>query len=195
MVTKRDEIKKVKKSNIHDSAIKLFSNKGYFQTSISDISKKANISKGLFYHYYSSKEVLFEEIVLVSIESILNYFPKNEKQEFSDDDLAYFLNKIIIPSLDNNKTKWRLLILLLSQQILFELALKHLTKSKDYIKFENILQKYFKTKGYEKPDIEVKLFTSSLMGICIQYIANPKDFQLTEIMQQFTNRVVLKVKF
>lgn len=64
-MTKRDEIKKVKKSNIHDSAIKLFSNKGYFQTSISDISIKANISKGLFYHYYSSKEVLFEEIVLV----------------------------------------------------------------------------------------------------------------------------------
>ncbi len=43
MMTKRDEIKKVKKSNIHDSAIKLFSNKGYFQTSISDISIKAKM--------------------------------------------------------------------------------------------------------------------------------------------------------
>jgi len=191
-MTKRDEIKKVKKSNIHDSAIKLFSNKGYFQTSISDISKEANISKGLLYHYYSSKEELFEEIVIESVESILNYLPKNEKQEFSDDDLAYFLNKIIIPSLDNNKAKWMLLILLLSQQKLFELALKHLTKSKDYVEFENILQKYFETKGYEKPDIEVELFTSSLMGICIQYITNPSFFPFNAVMEQFVKRIISK---
>jgi len=52
---------------------------GYFQTSISDISKKANISKGLFYQYYTGKEELFEEIVIESIESIMNYFPKKDK--------------------------------------------------------------------------------------------------------------------
>jgi AcrR family transcriptional regulator len=53
-MTKRDEIKKIKKSEIHKSALELFSKNGYFQTSIADIVKKSNISKGLFYHYYCS---------------------------------------------------------------------------------------------------------------------------------------------
>ena len=77
---KRDEIKKIKKSEIQKSALGLFSKKGYFQTSIADISIKTNISKGLFYHYYSSKEALFEEIILESIESIINYVPENNDQ-------------------------------------------------------------------------------------------------------------------
>ena len=191
-MTKRDEIKKIKKSEIQKSALGLFGENGYFQTSISDISKKANISKGLFYHYYTSKEELFEEIVIESIESIMNYFPKNNEQEFNDDKLVYFTTSIIIPSLDNDKTHWKLLILLLSQQILYKIALKHLTKSNAYIEYENILCRYFKAKGYEKPDVEVKLFTSSLMGICIQYIIDPSDFPIKMVMEQFICKIISK---
>lgn len=191
-MTKRKEIKKIKKSRIQESALELYSKNGYFQTSIADISKKADISKGLFYHYYSSKEELFEEIVIESVESILNYLPSNSKQEFNDDELAYFLIKIILPSLDKNRTHWKLLTLLLSQQILYEIAFERLTKSIVYIEYENIIQEYFKAKGYEKPDVEVKLFTSSLMGICIQYITNPVAFPVNAVMEQFANSIIPK---
>jgi len=194
-MTKSNEIKKVKKSEIHKSALELFSDKGYYQTSIADIAKKSNISKGLFYHYYFSKDALFEGVVIESFESILNYFPQNKEQDFNDDNLAYFTNKLIIKSLESNKTHWKLLILLLSQQILYEIALKHLTKSTAYIGYENILQRYFKAKGYKKPDIEVKLFTSSLIGICIQYIINPTDYPVKDVMEQFTSRIVFTKKF
>ena len=67
---------KAQKNKIHKSALKLFSEIGYFQTSIADISKSANISKGLFYHFFSSKEELFAEIIHESIDSLLNYLPK-----------------------------------------------------------------------------------------------------------------------
>jgi AcrR family transcriptional regulator len=191
-MTKRDEIKKIKKSEIHKSALELFSKNGYFQTSIADIVKKSNISKGLFYHYYCSKAELFEGVVIESFESLLNYFPNNKEQEFNDDNLAYFTNNVIIPSLDNDKTQWKLLNLLFSQQILYEIALKYLAKSTTYNEYEKILQRYFKAKGYEKPDVEVKLFTSSLIGICIQYIINPSDFPVKDVMGQFTSRIISK---
>ena len=60
---KRDKLKIVTKNRICKSALKLFSENGYFQTSIADIALKSNISKGLFYHYYKSKEEIFNEIV------------------------------------------------------------------------------------------------------------------------------------
>ena len=191
-MTKRDKSKMINKKEIHKSALVLFGNNGYFQTSVTDITKKANISKGLFYHYYSSKETLFEEIILESIESLLNYLPQNEDEKFNDDNLVYFINKVILPSLENDKTLWKLLVLLLSQQILYKIATMYLMKSNAYIEYENILNRYFKTKGYEKPDIEVKLFTASLLGICIQYIVNPSGFPVKIIMEQFTSKIISK---
>ncbi len=153
---------------------------------------KELISKGLFYHYYTGKEELFEEIVVESIESLLNYLPHNNEEDFNDDKLVYFINKVILPSFDNNQTQWKLLNLLLSQQILYETAANYLTSSTTYIEYENILMGYFNAKGYKDPDIEVKLFTSSLMGICIQYIINPSGFPIKEIMKQFTSRIITK---
>jgi hypothetical protein len=191
-MTERDKAKKITKSRIHKSALGLFSVNGYFQTSIAEIATNSHISKGLFYHYYSSKEALFEEIILESINTILDYLTQNNDEEFNDDKLVYFLNKVILPSLENDKTLWKLLVLLLSQQILYKFALKHLTKNNAYIEYENILNRYFKTKGYEKPDVEVKLFTASLMGICIQYIVNPSDFPVKIIMEQFTSKIISK---
>jgi AcrR family transcriptional regulator len=42
---------------------KLFSKKGYDNTSIADIIKKVGIAKGTFYHYFKSKDELLETII------------------------------------------------------------------------------------------------------------------------------------
>ncbi len=193
IMTKRDKSKISTKIRIRKSALELFSVVGYFQTSIAEITTNAHISKGLFYHYYSSKESLFEEIILESIESLLNYLPQNNEEDFNDDKLYFFINKVILPSLDEDKTHWELLILLLSQQKLYKTAFNYLTKSSTFIKYERMLCRFFKEKGCENPDVEVKLFTSSLMGICIQNISNPLNIAIKKIMNQFTNNTITKI--
>jgi AcrR family transcriptional regulator len=191
-MTEREKAKEITKSRVRKFALALFSVNGYYQTSIAEITTNARISKGLFYHYYSSKESLLEEIILESIESLLNYLPHINEEDFNDDKLVYFINNVILPSLDEDKTHWEFLIFLLSQQPLYKTAFNYLTKSSAFIEYENILRGFFKEKGYENPDIEVKLFTSSLMGICIQYISNPSDIPIKKIMSQFTNNIITK---
>lgn len=44
---------------ITDSAIKLFSSRGYTAASVDDICTEAGISKGAFYHHFESKQALF----------------------------------------------------------------------------------------------------------------------------------------
>ena len=39
-----------------DTARELFYSKGYEETSVNDILKKLDLSKGTFYHYFKSKE-------------------------------------------------------------------------------------------------------------------------------------------
>lgn len=44
---------------ILDTAAKLFTEKGYDETSLQDIIDKTNLSKGAIYHHFSSKEEIF----------------------------------------------------------------------------------------------------------------------------------------
>lgn len=49
-----------RRKEILDTAIKLFYEKGYEKTSISDIAKEINVAQGLCYRYFPSKEALFD---------------------------------------------------------------------------------------------------------------------------------------
>lgn len=52
-----------RKRKVADNALKLFIEKGIQQTSIQEIIEKANISKGTFYNYFSSKNDCIAEIL------------------------------------------------------------------------------------------------------------------------------------
>jgi AcrR family transcriptional regulator len=47
------------RARIMESAIKLFSNRGYNTASVDDICAEAGTSKGAFYHHFESKQALF----------------------------------------------------------------------------------------------------------------------------------------
>jgi len=55
---------------ILDSALKLFTTKGYFNTSIQDIRRDANISIGAVYHYFAGKEELASALYDTLLEKI-----------------------------------------------------------------------------------------------------------------------------
>jgi AcrR family transcriptional regulator len=46
-----------------ESAKRLFSQRGYYATSVEDIVESAGLSKGAFYFYFKSKEELFKSLV------------------------------------------------------------------------------------------------------------------------------------
>ena len=52
------------RQNIVDETLKLFSLKGFHDTSINDILNATNLSKGAFYNYFKSKEDIFDAILI-----------------------------------------------------------------------------------------------------------------------------------
>ncbi len=46
-----------------DTAVELFNEKGYYNTSVDDIVDRMGVAKGLFYYYFKTKEELVEAIV------------------------------------------------------------------------------------------------------------------------------------
>ena len=56
-------VKKDKERAIFKAALKIVKQKGFHKARISDIAKEAGISYGLVYHYFKSKEELFDTIL------------------------------------------------------------------------------------------------------------------------------------
>ena len=57
------QLKDERREQILSQALTLFSRKGLAATKISDIAHAADISLGLMYHYFSSKEAIFVELI------------------------------------------------------------------------------------------------------------------------------------
>lgn len=60
--TKRQEQARETKNRIYTSAIELMEHEGFDNITIADISEKAGVSVGAFYHYFSSKNDILAEI-------------------------------------------------------------------------------------------------------------------------------------
>ncbi|HPG25187.1 MAG: TetR/AcrR family transcriptional regulator [Spirochaetaceae bacterium] len=53
-----------KRESILDAAIRVFADKGFHGTRISDIAREAEIAYGLVYHYFKNKEEILDSILL-----------------------------------------------------------------------------------------------------------------------------------
>jgi len=58
------DAKTEKQKRVLTTAIRLFSEKGYANTSTSEIAKEANVSEGLIFKYYQSKEQLLMSLII-----------------------------------------------------------------------------------------------------------------------------------
>ena len=85
------EIRENKKKEILSAALDLFANEGYHQASIARIAKKANISKGLIYNYFNSKEELLKELIEIGFETLVQPFDQNKDGVLTEEEFEFFI--------------------------------------------------------------------------------------------------------
>ncbi len=86
-MTTRNEQKEQTRQNILWAGLSLFVQKGYAATKISDIAQAVHISTGLMFHYFESKEALYEELVRIGVDGT-----KNSVEMPHQEPLFYFEN-------------------------------------------------------------------------------------------------------
>lgn len=77
---------KSKKEQILDISFSLFLEKGYDNTSISDIVTSLDIARGTLYYHFESKEAIMDAIIEQSVKEIVE---KVEKMVFKKDLSVY----------------------------------------------------------------------------------------------------------
>ena len=67
-ITRRERKKIHSKQAIVKAAVKLFSNKGFQETSVADIMNEADLGIGTFYNYFESKDEILKSLLQEIVE-------------------------------------------------------------------------------------------------------------------------------
>lgn len=88
----RQEQKEQRRQEIMYAALDLFVKRGYAATKIADIAKAASMSVGLLFHYFESKEKLYEELVKMGLQGTA--YPGEQKCEHAIDFFLQFAEQL-----------------------------------------------------------------------------------------------------
>ncbi|MBP1154612.1 MULTISPECIES: TetR/AcrR family transcriptional regulator [unclassified Paenibacillus] len=93
-----------KRDKIIESALKLFEEKGYHSTKISDIVQDAGMAKGTFYLYFKSKEDMFRHVAEACLDEIVGALAEGSSEtdgSFEDRMLYRIIRQTLIIYYDN----------------------------------------------------------------------------------------------
>lgn len=168
-----NDIRTQKKELILNVALELFAENGFHATSISQIAKKAGISKGLTYNYFESKKAVLDEIINKAFDSIYSEFDLNDDGVLSEEEFRHFV-KHIFKIMRGNTDFWKLYFSLMFQPTISD-SVQH-----DY---GDVSQKIFKVfyqfvinNGSKDPESDLLVISALLKGAFITGIAAPHFF-------------------
>ena len=164
---------------LKQAALTLFAHKGYGNTSISAIAKEANVSKGLMYNYFDSKQSL----LLAIIEDAANLGEDLMPNILDDtippkDQLRDMINGTFL-WVTNNMEYYKLIASLVFQEEALE-AMGDFIK----IKAETHIQlgeQLFQKIGYDNPRIMAFEFGALFDGIFMAYLSLKEFYPLEEM--------------
>lgn len=103
----KSTLKEGRKEQIINCALKVFCEKGYDNTTVDDIAKKAKMSHGLFYHYFKSKKSVFESVMKSHKDILTNQMLERlNKEPSSLKKIAIITEKMFQDLVDNENSAY-----------------------------------------------------------------------------------------
>ena len=179
-----ERIRQLSKEKIRAAAMELFINQGYYATSISNVAKKAGISKGLLYNYYKGKEELLSELVDARINEVVEVMEGASSLEEPSEQLQYIVESAI-RNIHQNPEVHRFFLHLQTQPEADEELIKY---SKliigEYARLFEIQCEIFERLGVKEPRKRSLYFSSVLQGIMLMISTYPQNFPIEELKKQ-----------
>jgi AcrR family transcriptional regulator len=186
-----EQIRKEKKLFICETALELFAQNGYHATSISQIAKEANISKGLLYNYFESKEELLISIVDNGFNELIASFDLNKDNILTDEEFKYFLHSMF-KILDSRRSFWKLYF-----SLMLQVSIAPLIESRVKVWYDmltSVLEDFFLKRDIKNPLTEALTFGAMLDGLSFAYIINPDMLPVNDVINHIIDKYQIKNK-
>lgn len=182
-------IRESRREQIMQAALELFAKEGYAHCSIAALAKHAGISKGLMYNYFESKEQLLLNILEKGLLEIMDLFDPDHDGVITSEELESFIRKTF-SLMRSNMDFWMLYFSVVLQPNVTE-YLKDKPILKNMEKSFSMFLKYFESKGFEDPMLEVLTIMSMMEGLgVIMIYAYPVMTIPDELLQKYEDRII-----
>lgn len=177
-------IRRATTEQILNTALRLFCEKGYYSTSIEDIARQAEISKGLLYYYFKSKEEVLAALVEIRINDVLVVMNAATTKPTPAKQIRYIAEGAL-EDVRRQPEVFRFYLNLLTQPRFDPVVAKYTQKLIDEQarQFE-VQTEMFQALGVENPKQRSLYFSSTLQGIMLTYSTYPKSFPLNQVKAQ-----------
>lgn len=178
-------------SKITRTAFKLFATRGYHTTSIEAIAKKANISKGLIYNYFKSKEDLLESIIFGEMydmeKNLIRVFDQRSPQK----KLEFFFESMLTLVL-KDKEYWFLFWSTFMQP---RIPKRIRSKMSDTLhKLIDLIGTILQENGYKKPKQKAMLLAAQLDGLFLYYVFDTQKFPAQSLIDNLKKEYIKNSK-
>ncbi|MCG8701326.1 MAG: TetR/AcrR family transcriptional regulator [Bacteroidales bacterium] len=184
-----EELREERIAQIVEAALELFANKGYEGTSISQIAKEANMSKGLMYNYFNSKEALLKYILDNVVDEMTDLFDPNHDGILELHEMKGFIIDFF-KLLKEKRHFYHLYFQVALQPTVFKLIEKRIEDMlKPLIEMTTV---YFTEMGFENPVAEALIFGSIMDGAAFDYVLKPDLFPIEILQEELIKRYCTK---
>jgi AcrR family transcriptional regulator len=177
-------LKEQKRQQIMNVALDLFAVHSFHVTTIDQIAKKANISKGLMYNYFESKDDLLRTILIEGNEKLSKSFDPDKDGILTKEEFILYITDML-NQISQNPTYWKLYFALMTQPDVMKQHLEPLAKRS--MQIFTMIVAYYERKGSENPFNEAYFVASAMKGIFMQYIYDP-NYPIKDIRKMLIER-------
>lgn len=172
-------------------ALRLFASKGYFNTSINDIAKKTEISKGLLYSYFDNKEQLLNAAIKYALLEATKFNTAIAVSGLNPDERISKAIDTFFTILTDKKELWSLVVSIAIH--VGTIPSVHAIISEAYKGISMEFKALFEDVGIPYSEEEALKLVALLDGIGIQYLifqeAYPLDTIKNNIKKTYINTI------
>jgi AcrR family transcriptional regulator len=178
--TQYEAIRQEKTKLILDTALELFAEHGYHGTSISHITKKAGISKGLIYNYFESKEDILKSIVQTGYDAAYQHLDLNKDGMLAQEEFVQFI-RMTFQSVRENRNFWKFYSALMFQPGIQEIVIPQFEGKS--VEIQKLMTNFLKEMGSIEPQGDLLAISSLIKGAHVIMITAP-DFFPTDHLEE-----------
>ena len=172
-----------KRALLIKTAVKLFTENGFDNTSTASISKKAKVATGTLFHYFENKKELISEAYLDTKKEIFAELKKNiSEQDSTENTIRKLFTNSILWGVDNPE-KIQFLLQFSSSPYISSVTRKKIEEDEEY--FIEFLRKGIKEKVIKNLPIDYILassFNQIVSSVNYMIMSKSKDKKLVEKM-------------
>lgn len=180
-----EEIRKRTRSKILENALVLFAENGFKGTSISEIAKAAEVSKGLAYNYFKDKNALMYAVLELLTKEIESVFITAKNLKDPQNKLKLLINETF-KQLRTQEKFWRLYMNFVLSTEIQSHANKFLAEFLEKVLTE--LEYIFAELKHPNPSLESKTFGAILDGVCFHYLFDKENYPLEKMRKYLISK-------